>query len=264
MGPHQIETFDLVVVGGGIAGCAAAIAAAEQGLKVALVHDRPLLGGNASSEIRVHNLGIYGRFERILKMIDTEHYPNGSAKAINDQNKRTKNMANYKNINLFLNYRAFASNGSSEKINSVDARHTSTGKMIRFEAPLFVDCTGDGWIGYWAGAEYNYGREAATHYNENWDKYGSLWSPEKADNFVMGSSILWNSENAGTKVDFPKVPWALNVAINFAAKSGDWQWEFTKNELSQLNDAESIRDHLFRAIYGSFYNYKYPNEDTKV
>jgi len=100
--------------------------------------------------------------------------------------------------------------------------------------------------------------------SENWDKYGSLWSPEKADNFVMGSSILWNSENAGTKVDFPKVPWALNVAINFAAKSGDWQWEFTKNELSQINDAESIRDHLFRAIYGSFYNYKYPNEDTKV
>jgi hypothetical protein len=260
----QVEKFDLVVVGGGIAGCAAAIAAAEQGLKVALVHDRPLLGGNASSEIRVHTLGIYGRFERILKMIDTEHYPNGSAEAINDQNKRTENMAKFKNIYLFLNYRAFASNGTSEKINSVDARHTSSGNIIRFEAPLFADCTGDGWIGYWAGAEYNYGREVATQYNENWDKYGSLWSPEKADNFVMGSSILWNSENAGTKVDFPKVPWALNVAINFAAKSGDWQWEFTKNELSQINDAESIRDHLFRAIYGSFYNYKYPNEDTKV
>lgn len=80
----QVEKFDLVVVGGGIAGCAAAIAAAEQGLKVALVHDRPLLGGNASSEIRVHTLGIYGRFERILKMIDTEHYPNGPAEAIND------------------------------------------------------------------------------------------------------------------------------------------------------------------------------------
>src|SRR5690606_12157459 len=74
--PEVVEEYDLVVVGGGIAGCASAIAAAEQGLKVALIHDRPVLGGNASSEIRVHTLGIYGHFERILKMLDTEHYPN--------------------------------------------------------------------------------------------------------------------------------------------------------------------------------------------
>jgi hypothetical protein len=260
----QTEKFDLVVVGGGIAGCAASIAAAEQGLKVALIHDRPLLGGNASSEIRVHTLGIFGKFERIIKMIDTEHYPNGSAEADKDQKKRTENMARYQNISQFLNYRAFATNTIQEKISSVDARHTSTGKIIRFEAPLFVDCTGDGWIGYWAGAEYNYGREASSEYNESWDAHGLLWSPETADNFVMGSSVLWNSENAGKKVDFPKVPWAADVANNYAEKNGEWQWEFTKNELSQIDDAEAIRDHLFRAIYGSFYNYKYPNEQTKT
>ncbi|OIP84386.1 MAG: hypothetical protein AUK44_02705 [Porphyromonadaceae bacterium CG2_30_38_12] len=260
----QQEKFDLVVVGGGIAGCAAAIAAAEQGLKVALVHDRPVLGGNASSEIRVHTLGIHGKFERILKLIDTEHYPNGSAEAYNDQKKRTENMAKFQNIIQFLNYRAFAANATSSKINYVDAQHTSNGKIIRFEAPLFVDCTGDGWIGYWAGAECNYGREAASKYNENWDVHGLLWSPETADNFVMGSSVLWNSENAGKKVDFPKVPWAMPVANNYAEKNGEWQWEFTKNELSQLDDAETIRDHLFRAIYGSFYNFKYPNETTQI
>lgn len=260
----QVEKFDLVVVGGGIAGCAASIAAAEQGLKVALIHDRPLLGGNASSEIRVHTLGIQGKFERILKMIDTEHYPNGSADAIKDQIKRTENMAKFQNISQFLNYRAFSANATSNKINYVDAQNTSSGKIIRFEAPLFVDCTGDGWIGYWAGAEYNYGREAASKHNESWDTHGLLWSPETADNFVMGSSVLWNSENAGMKVDFPKVPWALDVANNFAEKNGEWQWEFSKNELSQIDDAETIRDHLFRAIYGSFYNYKYPNEQTKI
>jgi hypothetical protein len=259
-----IEKYDLVVVGGGIAGCAASIAAAEQGLKVALIHDRPVLGGNASSEIRVHTLGIQGKFERILKMIDTEHYPNGSAEAEKDQRKRTDNMAKYKNISQFLNYRAFGVNSTSKKINSVDAQHTSSGNLIRFEAPLFVDCTGDGWIGYWAGADYNYGREAASTHNESWDMHGLLWSPETADNFVMGSSVLWNSENAGAKVDFPKVPWAMTVANNYAEKNGEWQWEFTKNELSQIDDAEAIRDHLFRAIYGSFYNYKYPNEQTKI
>ncbi len=260
----QVEKFDLVVVGGGIAGCAASIAAAEQGLKVALIHDRPVLGGNASSEIRVHTLGIHGKFKRILQLIDTEHYPNGSDAADKDQKKRTENMAKFQKISQFLNYRAFAANATSEKINYVDAQHTSTGKIIRFEAPLFVDCTGDGWIGYWAGAEYNYGREAATKHNEEWETHGLLWSPETADNFVMGSSVLWNSENAGKKVNFPNVPWAMPVANNYAEKNGEWQWEFTKNELSQIDDAEEIRDHLFRAIYGSFYNYKYPNEQTKI
>ncbi len=256
--PNKVVKYDLVVVGGGIAGCAAAISAAEQGMKVALVHDRPVLGGNASSEIRVHTLGIYGKFERILKMIDTEHYPNGSAESVKEDKKRMANVGNYKNIELFLNFRAFGANAVAGKISSVDARQTSSGEFVRFEAPLFVDCTGDGWIGYWAGAEYNYGREASSKYNETWEERGVLWSPETADNFVMGSSVLWGSENAGKPVTFPEVPWAMDVAQKYAEKNGEWQWEFSQNDLSQIDDAEYIRDHMFRAIYGSFYNYKHP------
>jgi len=256
--PKRIVKYDLVVIGGGIAGSAASIAAAEQGMKVALVHDRPVLGGNASGEIRVHTLGIYGKFERILKMLDTEHYPNGSAEAFKDDQKRMANVEKYENIDLFLNFRAYAAGAINNKITSVDARHTSTGEMVRFEAPLFVDCTGDGWIGYWAGAEYNYGREASSKFNENWDAHGLLWSPETADNYVMGSSVLWGSENAGKPVTFPEVPWAKDVAKDYAEKNGEWQWEFSRNDLSQIDDAETIRDHMFRAIYGSFYNYKNP------
>ena len=75
--PQKQLKFDVVITGGGIAGCAAAIASAEQGLKVALIHDRPILGGNASSEIRVHTLGITWKYDRILKKINTKHYPNG-------------------------------------------------------------------------------------------------------------------------------------------------------------------------------------------
>jgi hypothetical protein len=261
--PDKTVQFDLVVVGGGIAGCAVAIAAAEQGLKVVLVHDRPVLGGNASSEIRVHTEGIYGKFERILRMIDTEHYPNGSAEALKDDQKRTENISKYSNIKLYLNYRAFNAFAENGIIQSVYARQTSNGHLVRFEAPLFVDCTGDGWIGYWAGAEYNYGREASSKYNEGWDAHGLLWSPGKDDNNVMGSSILWGSENAGKPVKFPEVPWAMDVAKNYAASEGEWQWEYSRNDLSQIDDAEQIRDHMFRAIYGSFCNFKNPSPQNK-
>lgn len=254
--PERTENFDLVVVGGGIAGCAAAIAAAEEGLQVALIHDRPLLGGNASSEIRVHTLGIYGKFERILKKIDTEHYPNGSHEAILDQEKRDQNMASYDNIRLFLNWRAYDAAAKQGTIQYVDARQTATGERVRFKAPLFVDSTGDGWIGYWAGAEYTYGRESVYKYGEAWEKWGELWSPEEADNFVMGSSILWQTVIAETPKTFPTVPWALDVAQGHKATAGEWYWEFSRNDLHQIDDGEEIRDHMLRAIYGSFSNAK--------
>lgn len=256
LGPETTRTFDLVITGGGIAGCAAAIAAAEEGLQVALIHDRPVLGGNASSEIRVHTLGIYGKFERILKMIDTEHYPNGSPKAKLDQEKRDANVKNYDNIHLFLNWRAYDAKSEDGIIQYVDARQTATGERIRFKAPLFTDSTGDGWIGYWAGAEYSYGRESVHKYGEAWDEWGELWSPEEPDNFVMGSSILWQTYIADLPKSFPEVPWALPVAQEHEATAGEWYWEFSRNDLHQIEDGEEIRDHMLKAIFGSFYNAK--------
>jgi hypothetical protein len=232
------------------------MAAAEQGLKVALIHDRPVLGGNASSEIRVHTLGIYGYFERILRMLDTEHYPNGSPKALADEKKRHENVERFAGISLFLNYRAFQANTSEQLITSIDARHTSSGEAIRFEAPYFVDCTGDGWIGYWAGAEYHYGREPDTLYAESWEKYGELWSPEKEDQLVMGSSVLWRTYESDSVYEFPEVPWAMDVAGEYAAKQGTWNWELISDQWHQVDQAEQIRDHLLKAIYGSFYNEK--------
>jgi hypothetical protein len=248
--------FDLVVVGGGIAGCAASIAAAEQGLNVALVHDRPVLGGNASSEIRVHTLGMYGYFERILKLLDTEHYPNGSPEALADDEKRHSNMAKYPNIHIFLNCRAYGVQTGDSTITSVDARHTSSGDQIRFSAPYFVDCTGDGWIGTWAGAETMYGREKAEEYGESWEEYGELWSPDSADKRVMGASVLWRSYEADTASVFPEVPWAMDVAGNHAAREGTWQWELISDRWNQADNGEQIRDHMLKAIFGSFYNEK--------
>jgi hypothetical protein len=262
--PLKKLDFDLVVVGGGIAGCAASIAAAEQGLKVALIHDRPILGGNASSEIRVHTEGITWNSDRILSMLNTVWWPNGSPESILDDKKRHENMAKYHNISLFLNWRAYNTNTISDSITSVDARHTSTGETIRFNASLFIDCTGDGWIGYWAGAECMYGREDSLKFHENWTKYGELWSPSKSDKMVMGSSVLWRTVKKETPVAFPEVPWAIDVAGNYAATTGTWKWEFTRNDLNQIEDAEYIRDHMLKAIYGSFYNAKKIPENANL
>jgi hypothetical protein len=248
-------SFDLVVVGGGMSGCGAALAARSQGLKVALIQDRPLFGGNASQEIRVHTLGIHGYGSDILKSIDTYHYPNGDQKAKIDQIKREKTMAE-SGVDLFAHHTACGLEKKGDKILSVEAREVIGGKIKRFRAPVFIDATGDGWLGYWAGADYRYGREAASQHNEGWDKYGELWSPKKADNRVMGTSVLWNSERTNQRQDFPAVPWAMPVAGKHAASKGEWFWEYSDNDLNQIEDAETIRDHMLRAIFGSFANAK--------
>jgi hypothetical protein len=249
------SSFDLVVVGGGMSGCGAALAARAQGLQVALIQDRPLFGGNASEEVRVHSLGIHGYGTEILKKIDTAHYPNGNHKAKIDQAKREKTMAG-SGVDLFAHHLACGLEKEGDKIISVEAREAKSGRIRRFRAPVFIDATGDGWLGYWAGADYRYGREAASQHNEGWDKYGDLWSPKKPDNRVMGTSVLWNSERSKQKQEFPKVPWAMPVAGTNASVEGEWYWEYSENQLNQIEDAETIRDHMLRAIFGSFANAK--------
>ncbi len=262
--PEITENFDVVIIGGGIAGCGAALAAEEQGLIVALIQDRPVLGGNASREIRVHTLGITGRSKTILDAINTQHWPNGSDNAIADNRKRQTAFENRDTISLFLRWRAYSVKTNGNHIESVDAAHTETGQRRRFCAPVFIDCTGDGWIGYWAGAEYRYGRESRNEFKEAWAEHGDLWSPEKPDNRVMGSSLLWYSRDTGGKVDFPRLPWARPVAKDNIALKGEWFWEYSSNELHQIEDGEAIRDHMLRAIYGSFANAKKNPENVNM
>jgi len=253
--PSAEEDFDVVIVGGGMTGCGAAIAADSQGLKVALVQDRPMLGGNASAEVRVHTIGIHGKNKPLISRIDTKHWPNGNAGAIADQEKRDREMAKT-GVRIYTDHKAVGLEMDGDKIVSVDARETVSGNITRFKAPVFIDCTGDAWLGQWSGAEKRYGRESKHEFNENFEKYGERWSPEKPDNRVMGTSVLWNSEKTKAAQAFPDVPWAAPVAKDHSAINGEWYWEYSDNKLNQIDDAEQIRDHMFRAIYGSFANAK--------
>jgi hypothetical protein len=257
------QQFDVIIVGGGISGCAAALAASSQGLKVALIQDRPVFGGNASDEVRVHTIGIAGKGEKIIGTIDTPHYPNGHADAILAQQKREATMKN-SGVSLFAHHIAIGLEKSGDRIASVEAREVTTGVIGRFRAPVFIDATGDGWLGFWGGAECRYGREAHTEFGERWDKHGDLWSPAKPDNRVMGTSVLWNSNTSDQPSEFPAVPWAMPVAKEHQAIDGEWYWEYSANHLNQIDDAERIRDHVLRAIYGSFANAKKDPKNANV
>ena len=246
--------YDLVIIGGGITGCAAAIAADSQGIKVALIHNRPVLGGNASGEIRVHTEGIHGRAGDILDLIDTPWYPNSDPLALVADKKRMGNMMALKNVDVFLSHTMTEVEKQDGRIHAVKMVEVANGTLKRITGTQFLDSSGDGWLAYMAGCEYRYGRESKNEFGEVWEEHGELWSPEEPDNRVMGSSVMWYTQKTDKRVKFPSVPWAKPVAKNHIATEGEWQWEFSHNDLHQIHDAETIRDHMFRAIYGSYAN----------
>ena len=256
--------YDLIIIGGGMSGCGAAIAADSMGVKVAIIHNRPVLGGNASGEIRVHTEGIRGRADKIINQIDTPHYPNSDPLALEADKKRTRNMNALKNVDIFLSHAMMNVEMKNGRIHGVQATEVASGRLKRFTADQFLDSSGDGWLGHMAGCEWRYGRESKHEFKEGWEEHGELWAPEKPDNLVMGSSVMWYTRKTEKRVKFPAVPWAKPVAKNHAATEGEWQWEYSHNDLNQIDDAETIRDHMFRAIYGSYANAHKRRENANV
>jgi hypothetical protein len=249
--PPQTNSFDCVVVGGGMAGCCATLAAGRSGVRVALIHDRPVFGGNSSGEIRVATRG-----EVRHHIVDELRTRTGAANRDDmsgEEAARLQKLLAETNLTLYMPWRAYGvGTNSSGRIAYVDARQISTGERRRFAARTFIDCTGDAWIGYWAGADYRMGREAAS-------EFGESRAPATADKMTMGNSLMWSTTNTGSAVAFPSMPlsmaWATNVSGSRADTGGDWNWEYGLS-LDTIQDAEQIRDYLLRAIYGNFYNAK--------
>jgi ribulose 1,5-bisphosphate synthetase/thiazole synthase len=281
--PESSE-YDLVVVGGGYSGMGAAVSGARQGLKVAFIQNRPVLGGNGSSEIQVWAMGgtrrgLYPHLGEIIEeMADrASNSPAADPAEYNDKLKEDVVKAE-KFLDLFLNTHVYgvemesgaAVPAASDKkqagglhhtgrIRSVTGLDTKSGKETRFVGKYFVDCTGHGSVGALAGAEF--------------------MMEEKGR---MGMSNMWVMQNLKKPIAWPATPWALPLKLedfpeprplapvgkkNAANQAGydlgytpvpnpedyvhgEWFWEsgFDKHP---INDLELIRDHNFRAVYGA-------------
>lgn len=248
---NEAGQFDLVVIGGGMAGTCAAISAARLGLKVALVQDRPVLGGNNSSEVRVHlggriNLEPYPNLGNLVNEIGPSKEGNARPYENYEDDKKMEAVRKEKNISLFLNCHANKVNMKGDRIESVQATNTETGQKMLFAAPLFADCTGDATIGVLAGAKYMTGRE-------NSKEFGESTAPEEADNLTMGSSVQWFAEDKSGAVPFPDIKWAIEWDEDKAEHliRGDWNWE-TGMGIDQVNEFERIRDYGLLVVYSNW------------
>jgi len=248
---QETKNVDLIIAGGGIPGVCMAIAAARLGVTVALLQDRPVLGGNNSSEVRVHlggraNLGPYPKLGDVLSEISPAKGGNAQPADFYEDTRKAEAVKAEKNISLYLSTRAMGVEKKDAKIVAVIGRNIETGQETRFVAPLVADCTGDGVIGALAGAEFKIGRESRA-------ETGESTAPEKADAMTMGSSVQWYSSKAPTPVTFPDIAWGLsfNDSNCERVKMGEWTWE-TGMRYHQVMQFERVRDYGMLVVYSNW------------
>lgn len=248
---NEERLYDFVVVGAGVAGICAAVAAARMGLSVALIHDRDILGGNNSSEVRVQlggkvNLPPFEAIGNVVNEID--HHSNRNARPAEEyrDDLKWKIVSEEKNIDLFISTYVDEVQLDESVIESISARNLKNGQVTRFIAPLFSDCSGDAILGYLAGAEFRMGRES---FNETKESI----APQREDQMTLGTSVMWYSEETADDQQFPLTPWALHFTDETCqkAKKGDWDWEAGIGR-NHIDEFEFIRDYSLLAIYGNW------------
>ncbi len=243
--PDDMGEFDLVVVGGGYGGMGSALSAARMGLKVALIQNRPVLGGNGSSEVRVWAQGLIrrGKYPHIGEIVeefaDKAKNSPGLAEEFGDAQKEAL-VRSEKNIRLFLNEHVYAAESREGKIASVTSLNTTNSREKRYRAQLFVDCTGHGSLAHLAGAKYEI---------------------ELKD--LLGMSNMWVWSEGPAEQPFPETPWALDLTMDdfpYPKKGradmtdkgkGEWFWESGFNQ-HHIDVLEAIRDWNLRAVFGAF------------
>jgi len=258
---ETIGDLDLVVVGGGMAGICGAIAAARLGCRVALVQDRPVLGGNSSSECRVWICGAdhHGR--------TPDARETGILEELRAENQRRNEqespwmwdailwdaVTREANLRLFLNARCY--DAEMEKpgtIRAALAMQVGNEKRLRFEAPLFMDASGDGECAFRAGADYRTGREGRSEFDED-------MAPAQPDAFTLGNSLLFTVKDMGRPVKFEPPAWARKFETDedlpfrhhhSLEHPCNFWWIEWGGERDTIGDNEEIRDELLRILFG--------------
>ncbi len=257
-------SFDVVVVGGGLAGCTAAVTAARLGASTVLIQNRPVLGGNASTEILVPPVGVWPGAKRdpldpretgLVEEYRTEGNQTSAEAAVYSARLLRFVQAEPK-LTLCLDTHA---TGVEMRVNeppaiaAVLALDARTGQRLRFAGRVFLDCTGDAVVGVAAGAEYRHGKERRSMYNEP-------WAPEEPNTNTMGNTLKYASVDAGSPQSFVAPPWAMKFPTcesfspgrhpRLGARTGE-QWVIELGGLGDTYaDAEEIRDDLLRLIFG--------------
>ncbi|MFJ8762755.1 FAD-dependent oxidoreductase [Streptomyces cyaneofuscatus] len=255
---------DVTVVGGGLAGVAAAIGAARTGARVALINNRPVLGGNSSSEIRVwvcgataHGAQKYARETGVMGELFLENqYRNPEGNPYLWDQVVLDAVRAEPGIRLFLNtdVREVEAEGPDEArtVRAVTGWQMGSERIFRFTSPVFVDATGDGLVGAQAGAWFRTGRESA-------QEFGEEWAPELPDTDMLGNTLLFYTKDTGAPVryippsiakDIGATSIVRNRPISTTANGCDYWWIEYGGGLDALDDSEAIRDELWAVVYG--------------
>ena len=251
---HETHEVDFCVVGGGMAGLLAAIAAARHGARVALIQDRPVPGGNASSEIRMHICGAHGDNRRetgILEELQLENHYRNPQPNYSIWDSVTYGAARYQTgLSLFLNCTVYECTMDGNRIVSVTGRQLTTETRHTIRAAMFADCTGDGSLAPLTGAEFRIGREARHEFNES-------IAPETADHKTMGMSCLFQAREYDTPQPFIAPDWAYRFTRpedlrgrQCSVRKTNFWWMEVGGEQDSIHDTETLRDELLKIAFG--------------
>ncbi|HHV60075.1 MAG TPA: FAD-dependent oxidoreductase [Clostridiaceae bacterium] len=287
--PPVKKHYDVVVVGGGMSGLCAAIASARQGAKTALIHDRSVYGGNASSEVRLHVSGASCHWGKknaaetgILMELQLDNkYLNYNFNFSIWDGVLWSKVKNTENLDSYMNTTMDRVISDGAEIKSIQCYQMTTETRYEFTAGIFVDATGHGTLGYFAGAEYRVGREGREEFNEK-------YAPDKPDGKTMGNTLYFVARDTGKPVKFVKPSWAYTfdeshfkhryhgetvvyhdaddvvvldkdadyenysdkLVEKYDVQSGYWWIELGGDWDDIIKQAEDIRYELYKIVYG--------------